>query len=377
MNFPISMEFDFSTRSRLKFGNIMSSLALQRGLFDLNSVDRFYCAVTYDGLMVYKNFIIQATSRISEKLGHVLALLKRIFENSLIPLSSSISVISADASRSSLAYICDSVVSSPPPNISVIANNPLAILPFLMKSNRIGISLGIACCQSIVALDRIKNGSVAPSDLVAAIVGVLVNMSKSAATSKEFRYLTSVIWAGFIDDNEPDDIFCMIQKILRKSFDSIDSVVSYMQTMGNNGPYSLIFGRIGSYLGQSVNDPTDDVDDYPVIAILSEQMNLFDIFKYVKNNNNITILYTPLAFNTRLLLQSVVESISDYEGTIEYKFHTSMLPRLLELSLGKTIEKIISAYDKPVRLLPGGGTLNYLMALRFKKEYGDDLIISP
>ncbi|MCF2136436.1 MAG: hypothetical protein K9W43_04265 [Candidatus Thorarchaeota archaeon] len=357
-------------KHRKLFQRLLSALTLQGSnrFKTIGGVNSIFFTGSFDGLIVRKNMLLDSPA-INKELGHELALLRKVFDNPLLPFDSAISLISRSDAPSSLTYICESIVPDPPSDVAVTVTHPLAILPALLKSNRIGLSLGIACCQSIVALERMKPGQVEAVDLAVAVASVLIDMARSATTSPTQRYLTSARWTDLISDRSPSEIMAIANEISLWKEKSIDSFLLRLKTEYEQ-VNSVIFGRIRSCLMES--DRNDGGFHFQsVVAALSEQMNLFDFYHVIDKRIPLKILYTPLTLYTRLLLETLIDVLCNKHNNVEFQFHVGLLPVMANVLL----DKVIDSSKKPVLYISGGGQLNYLISFSLEKKYRDDIIV--
>ncbi len=305
--------------------------------------------------------------------AHAMSLLKRASENPMLPLECGLSVVTPPGKVGTFATLTDLVVACPPcPDMS--ASHPLSVIPFVIPANRIGISIGTACCQTLVALHRLhRSGSIkwgaSCQDLAAALVGVLVNAARLARVHDTARYLTSTPWRRYIDGMHEcmGDKFSAL-KSLSKYTDMGDLVASLSKSVPRL--YGLVFGRIAKHMETGTIPEPRVKDASHTVVVLTEQTNLFDLLPVIRPDSRVVILYSPLTLTTRLLLEWVVDNYLGNTGfKIEYRFHPVLLPMLAELSLKCTLDELLKKDGGPVQVVAGGNIINYLVGRKLEAKF--------
>jgi len=354
-----------------------------------------YAIASYNGCILTKHLVFGVRWKKDEgtKLSVALALLRRVSLNPLLLMDSRITVHIPNAEETlphslSSLYSCDEVIGRPPSYSLFSSQSGLALLPHILRSNRMGISLGIACCQSLLALHVLgeRRGG---NNLAMAVAGTLINMAKvstrpSAFTSEE---LTTATWAKSVQ-KKPECSLCPVDEISSHRNQEPDHFLNWLRE--NYGwVYSAIFGRIRALLDYNGNDlkekmnaaaaflkghlEEEGVEAKRVILVMTEQTNILDLIIASRLvEEQIVVLYSPLTLASRLLLETLkkkhlrsnpAENNRESLPEVDFRFCPDTPPRILQA--------LIRHYTKDGKdtiIIPGGSPSGYLAALANKRR---------
>ncbi len=366
--------------SRAKsLSDIMKAITLMnRDIKLLKDTRDVYLISNSGGYQFAKHMLVHVTKKPNAReLTDEVALLNRISDNPLVPIDCKIATIIDSTTQTTMSYVSDWICQDPPVCVTIKAKHPLAAIPFIMQSSRMGISLGMSCCQTLVALSMMTKEDyeehdllrITAEDLLTAVAGVMYNIAKLSVTKSDERFLTSSFWNAYLNSHTTDEIVCAIHSITKIRASNITKALAILKD-GFTDIYKLVFGRIEKKIDRVF---TPEKGAQYAIVILTEQMGIFDLGRLLVNDSSvksIRVLYTPLTLTTMRFMSSVC-SIVKPKKRLKFYYHTGFLPITTETLLRYHVEK---SKRKPTIIIPGGGQLNFLISLKIRKDYNEVIL---